>query len=655
VIAAAAFLAYLPALRGALLWDDAAHITRSDLQSLHGLWRIWSVPGATQQYYPLLHSAFWVEHRIWGDSALGYHLFNVALHTLAACLVVKIVRRLALPGATLAGLLFALHPIAAESVAWISEQKSTLSGIFFLASALAYLKFDESRRRTHYMAALAWFLAALLTKTVTAVLPGALVVVLWWKRGRMEWKRDVRPLVPWFAMGVAAGLFTARVESALIGAQGAEFALTPVQRILLAGRAVWFYAGKVLWPAGLTFFYRRWHIDAGQAWQYFFPAAWIAAVGILWRLARRHRGPLASVLLFSGILFPALGFFNAYPFRYSFVADHFAYLASLAIVVPLASVVSRRPLPDGRGSDRSRDRRGVFGFFLAAALGMLTWQQTSIYRDEETLYRATLARNPDAWLAHNNLANLLLSSGRQSEAMTHIETALHLNRDFAEAHLTMGNALLDTPGRLDEAITQYETAARLAPGSERTHTNLGNALLRGGRTAAAVAQLQQALRIDPTNAEAHNDLGNAFAQLPDHLPDAIAQYRLALTTNPGSAEAHNNLGRALAQVPGGLAEAIAELEAAIRLRPDYWSAHSNLGNALSLMPGRLNDAIAEYRAALRLRPDSATAHNNLGFALSHARETLPAAVAEYREALRLEPELTQARYNLAAALAQLRP
>jgi tetratricopeptide (TPR) repeat protein len=624
-------------------------VTRPDLQSLHGLWRIWTAPGATQQYYPLLHSAFWLEHRIWGESVLGYHLLNVALHALAACLVVRIARRLALLGALLAGLLFALHPIATEAVAWISEQKSTLSAVFFLASALAYLKFDESRRRTHYLAALAWFLAALLTKTVTAALPGALLVVLWWKRGKIEWNRDVRPLLPWFALGASAGLFTAWVESTLIGAHGAEFALTPVQRLLLAGRALWFYAGKVLWPAGLTFFYPRWRIDASEPWQYLFPATWIAAALILWRLARRHRGPLASFLLFSGILFPALGFFNIYPFRYSFVADHFAYLASLAIVVPFSSALS----------DRSRDRQGAVaerllpGFLLAAFLGVLTWQQASFYRNEETLYRATLDRNPGAWLAHNNLANLLLSSGRRSEAMNHLEAALRLNPDFAEAHLSMGNALLDTPGRLDDAIAHYETAAHLAPGSERTHTNLGNALLRAGRTAEAIAQLQQALQIHPANAEAHNDLGNAFAQLPGRLPDAIAQYRLALAANPDFAEAHSNLGRALARVPGGLPEAIAEFQAAIRLRPEYWTAHSNLGNALSLVPDRLEDAIAEYRTALRLRPDSAAAHNNLGYALSHTPETLPAAVAEYREALRLDPESADAHYNLAAALAQL--
>src|ERR1039458_6864253 len=167
-ILCATLVAYLPALQGRLLWDDSSHVTRPDLQTLHGLWRIWFHLGATQQYYPLLHSAFWMEHRIWGDAVLGYHLTNVTLHAVSACLVVMIVRRLSLPGAWLAGLIFALHPVSAEAVAWISEQKSTLSGVFYLASALAYLHFDQSRRASRYWLALGLFVLALLTKTVTA-------------------------------------------------------------------------------------------------------------------------------------------------------------------------------------------------------------------------------------------------------------------------------------------------------------------------------------------------------------------------------------------------------------------------------------------------------------------------------------------------------
>jgi len=624
-----------------MLWDDASHVTRLDLRSLHGLWRIWSDLGATQQYYPLLHSAFWMEHFLWGDAVPGYHLVNVALHAAAACLVVAIARRLALPGAWMAGLLFALHPLCVESVAWISEQKCTLSGVLYLAAALVYLEFDESRKRPRYLAALGLFVLALLSKTVTATLPAVLLVVLWWRRGRVEWKRDVQPLVPWLVLGASAGLFTAWVETRFIGASGAGFSLTPLQRLLLAGRVICFYAGKVIWPANLTFFYPRWNIDPTEWWQYLFPLGVMAVAFGLWRVARRNRGPLAGFLIFTGTLFPALGFFNVYPFRYSYVADHFAYLASLGILIPVASTVA------------TWDRRSCFVVCLAALLGVLTWRQAAIYQNEETLYRATLERNPEAWLAHNNLGNLLLAvPSRGPEAIDHIRTALHLKPDFWEAHLSLGNALFEMPGRLDEAIAEYETAARLAPDSERAHTNLGNALLQAGRTEEAIAHLETALRIQPTNAEAHNDLGNALTRIPGRLPETIAEYQAALRANPDFAEAHNNLGRAMAQ-SGQLPDAIAEFQAAIRIRPDYWSGHSNLGNALSQIPGRLADAIAEYQTALRIRPDSAVAHNNLGYALSQIPGRLPDAVAEYRQALQLDAGFADAHYNLAAALLRM--
>jgi tetratricopeptide (TPR) repeat protein len=470
-----------------------------------------------------------------------------------------------------------------------------------------------------------------------------------------------------------------------VGAAGAEFSLTPVDRLLLAGRAICFYAGKVIWPVNLTFFYPRWKVDPAEWWQYLFPAA-VLAVGLaFWRLAfrepaRRNRGPLAGFLFFAGTLFPVLGFLNVYPFRYSYVADHFAYLASLGILVPAASVVASSaekgmwgrlatcaPIGGALWARRklarvTNPRAGyhpapqasvLLPAILAAGLGVLTWRQAAIYQNEETLYRATLARNPGAWLAHNNLGNLLLPlPGRRVEAMAHLQEALRLKPDFWEAHLSLGNALLDAPGRLDDAIAQYETGVRLAPDSERAHTNLGNALLQAGRTAEAIAHLQTALRIDPANAEAHNDLGNALMQLPGGLSSAIAEYRAALRANPDFPEPHNNLGRALAQ-SGDLSAAIAEFEAAIRLRPDSWSAHSNLGNALSQLPGRLPDAVSEYRAALRIRPDSAAVRNNLGYALSQMAGRLPDAVAEYRIALQLNPGMADAHYNLGEALLRL--
>ena len=642
---AAVLAAYWPALRGTLLWDDPAHITAPALQSFHGLWRIWFSLGATQQYYPLLHSSFWIEHRLWGDAVLGYHLANLAQHALAACLVVAVVRRLKLPGAWLAGMVFALHPVCVEAVAWISEQKSTLSAVFYLSSVFIYLGFDRTRRRSSYLWALSLFILALLTKTVTATLPAALLVIFWWQRGRLDWRRDVRPLLPWIGVGAVSGLFTAWVERTLIGAQGAAFALTVAQRFLLAGRAICFYAAKLLWPANLIFSYPRWKIDTTAPGQYLYLAGVLAvAIGLV-LLARRRRSPLAAFLLYVGTLFPVLGFFNIYPFLFSYVADHFQYLAALAIIVPLCALIAPTIARLGKPADV------VLPVVLLAILGILTWRQTGIYRDTDTLYRATLIRNPESWLAHNNLGvSLLNKPGHLAEAKTEYQEALQLNPDDAEAHNNLGNALARMPGRLPEAIREFDIAIKLQPRLAEAHQNLGNALARNPkRLQDSIAQFEMALQLKPDNPEIRNDLGVTLLQSPGHLSDAITQFQDAVQTQPNNAQFRTNLGNALSQIPSRRPEAIAQFQAILRSQPHDAQAHNSLAIALAQMPGRLPDAAAEFRAALQNEPNFAEAHNNLGRALSQMTGGMPEAVAEYQAALRIKPDYAQARANLAAA------
>jgi tetratricopeptide (TPR) repeat protein len=500
-------------------------------------------------------------------------------------------------------------------VAWISEQKSALSGVFYLGSALAYSHFMQTRRRLQYLLALGLFVLALLSKTVTATLPAALLVVIWWQRGRLEWKRDIRPLLPWFVVGASAGLFTAWVEVVVIGAQGADFRLTPVAHLLLAGRVIWFYAGKLVWPADLQFTYPRWKIDPSVWWQYLFPAGVLAAAAGFVLLARRRRGPLAGFLFFAGTLFPVLGFLNVYPFVYSYVADHFQYLASLGIIVPAAfalTVAAARVSP-------GKTRAIALAVIPMLILGVLTWRQSGMYLDVETLYRKTLERNPDSWMAHSNL----------------------------------GDFLSQIPGRLPEAITEFEAAVRLKPDVAETHANLGSVLSHvPGRLAEAAAECEAALRIRPDFAPAHNTLGSIWSQIPDRKSAAVAEYQLALRWKPDYAEAHYNLGNALAQIPGRLPEAIAEYEAALRLKPlaearaNLAAAHNNLGSILARTPGRLPDAIVEYTSALQINPNLAEVHCNLGSVLAQLPGRLPEAIGEYEAALRIRPDLKPARQML---------
>lgn len=624
LIFAAVLCAYLPAINGGLLWDDEAHVTRPELRSWAGLGRIWFELGASQQYYPLLHSAFWIEHRLWGDAVIGYHLVNMLQHATAACLLMLIVRRLfnldTDPAAKryagvdwLAGAIFALHPVGVESVAWISEQKNTLSAVFGLGAALLYLDFDRSRRKSRYWLASVCFGLALLSKTVTATLPAALLVIFWWQRGRLAWRRDVLPLLPWLVLGVAGGLFTAWVEHRFfivaqnnLSGAGADYSLTLLERGLLAGRVIWFYLGRLVWPANLMFIYPQWSVDAAVWWQYLFPLGALAVVAGLRRIARTHRGPLAGFLVFAGMLFPALGFFNIYPFRYSYVADHFQYLPSLGIIVLVAAGLAM-------GADFLRRRwvatthrlMPVAGVILLAILGILTWRQNGMYRDIVTLYRETLARNPNSWMAHSNLGLILAKTPEGlPEALEHFETAVRLKPNNAEVHNHLGSALARTPGRQSEAMTEYKTALSLAPNFPYAHVNLGIALMRvPGRQSEALAHLETAVRLKPDYAEAHYILGRALTVIPGRQAEAIAEYEKALQLNANLADAHSNLAIALVEVPGRMSDAVRHFKAALDLNPGSADAHYNLGYALTQIPGGNREALSHFEAALRIKPD----------------------------------------------------
>ncbi|HTT58235.1 MAG TPA: tetratricopeptide repeat protein [Opitutaceae bacterium] len=646
-------LAYLPALRGGFLWDDDAHVTRPDLQPLSGLGRIWFEVGATQQYYPLLHSAFWLEHRLWGDAPLGYHLLNILLHATAAGLLGVILRRLALPGAWLAAFLFALHPVAVESVAWISEQKNTLSAVLALAATLVYLRFDRDRRPAAYGVALGLFVLALLTKSVTATLPAVLLVVFWWQRGRLAWRRDVFPLTPWFAIGATVGLFTAWVEKYLIGAQGADFTLSFADRCLLAGRVVWFYLGRLLWPADLMFIYPRWQVDASRAGQYLYPVALLVLAAALAWLARRRRGPLAGFLIFAGTLFPAMGFINVYPFVFSYVADHFQYLSAIGIIVPAAAGLTLATAAlrssGAPGAARAAPWAAVL---LVAGLGVLTWRQCGIYRDARTLYTDTLRRNPDCALAHNGIGEILLRDpSRLAEAIAHFRTSIRLSPHDALAHNNLGTALARNPRELPEAIAEYETALRLLPDFAGAHNNLGVALERlPGRMAEAVAHLEEAVQIEPDSPEMQDNLGVALTRVAGHGAEAVTHLEAAVRLAPDAADYRNNLGVALVNTPGRAAEAVAPFEAAVRLNPRSAEFRANLASLLVNMPGRWADGVAQFEAAVQLKPDLAKTHDDLGNALALAPERLPEAIRQLEEAARLEPRWAKAQGDLGRVL-----
>ncbi len=635
-VACAAVIAYIPSLSGAFIWNDSDYVTARALRSLRGLGLIWTKVGATQQYYPLLHSFFWIQHRLWSDQPVGYHVVTVLLHAGAAVLFGAVLRRLAAPGAWLAALLFALHPVHVESVAWITEQKNTLSLVFYLGAAYAYLGFDRTRGRGAYAAAFSLFVLSLLCKTVTVTLPAALLVVLWWKRGGLTWRKDVLPLLPWLAIGAIAGVFSSWVERRYLGAQGGDFTLPFADRLLVAGRAVWFYLGQILWPSDLNFIYVRWRVDAAVWWQWLFPLSAAALLLFLWTLRGRSRAPFAAALFFVGSLFPVLGFVNLYGALYSWVWDHWQYLPDLGPLALAGAALSW-------ACDRVWGRWAVSA--LIVVLGGLTWGHCAMFRDDETLFRSTLERNPGAWMAHTNLGILLAGRpGGLQPAIDEFRTSLRYNPDSPNTHNSLGTALSAVPGHMDEAIEEYGEALRLMPKFPEAHINLGNALLgMPGRLPDAIAHYKAALSIDPNSSGAHASLGYAYLSTPGRLSDAIEEYRAALRLDPEFPEAHNALGSALSGSPDTLPEAMAEYREALRLKPDFAEAHNNLGNALRRQSGKMREAVAEFEAALRLRPDFLQARFNLAVALAGIPGRRDEALAQFEEVLRLRPGFAPAK------------
>ena len=645
---------YLPAMRGGYLWDDDAHLTGDEkLKSIGGLAKTWFVPTSSQQYYPLVHTSFWLEYQLWKLNPTGYHVDNILLHGLNAVLLGFLLRRLKVPGAWWVAALFAVHPVHVESVAWISERKNVLSGFFYLSAATAYYNFafpdsplgSAGRRRVFYFLAVVFYIAALLSKTVTASLPAAILLVLWWKRQRLTW-RDVAPLVPLFVIGAVLGLFTAHLERTHLRAEGPDWDFSFVERCLIAGRALWFYASKIFLPVNQAFIYPRWQIDAGLWWQYLFPLSAFVFLAVLWRLRSRIGcGSLVAVLYFAGTLFPALGFLNFYPMRLSFVADHFQYLASIGLIGLLVAGA----IAWADRLDAQRLRRGG-SLILLIVLSGLTWQRAQLFTDREVLWNDTLRKNPNAWIAHLNMASDFTEQGRLREALAHYRGVLAIAakarpRDrtpllrglCADVHNNMG-LIFQSQGKTDAAVEAFREALAADPRHTRARYSLGNwASERGDWAEAAkhfqvmAEQLEEEIDQDrPPDerrlplAEAHRRLGEVFWKL-GKIEQAIPHYRRAIEIVPSHLAAMNGLAWLLATsaqaAPGSANEAINLAE----------KACSATGYT---EPTFLDTLAAAYASAGRFQDAVQTAEGAVGIARESGREGLAkkieARLARYR-------------------------
>ena len=634
------FLAYLPALRGGFIWDDDVYVTDNPLLTApDGLRRIWFSMDSPSQYFPLTYTVFRIERSLWGLNPAGYHGVNISLHAINALLVWLLLKRLRVPGAWLAGALFALHPVQVESVAWITELKSILSLFFILLTLFCWIEFvGERSRRFWYWLALVFYAPALFSKTTACTLPAALLLILWLKTKPIDWRR-LAQVVPFLAMGLGMGLLTVWWERFHQGTQGKLFSMGLRERILVASHALWFYAGKLFWPVNLTFSYPRWAIEPAQPSAY----GWLVmgiGLGAAIYFTRRFVGRSVEVatLFYVATLSPLLGFVMLYTFRYTFVADHYQYVASIGLIALAAAGITiafkTKPFLKLAGCGA-----------LLLTLGILTWRQAGIYRNLETLWRDTLAKNPDCLMAHNNLGLLLRNQGRTEEAMEHCQKAIQINPNDLETLNNLGAALA-AQSRFEEAIKNFRKAIQINPNFSEALDNLGVALAAKGQFDEAIENFRKAIQIKPNNSEAQYNLGNALAA-KGRFDEAIENYYKAIQINPNYCEALNDLGVALA-AKGRFDEAIENYRKAIQIKPNNSEAQYNLGNALAAK-GRFDEAIENYYKAIQINPNYCEALNNLGIALA-AKGRFDEAIENYRKAIQINPNFSKALNNLGGTL-----
>jgi Tfp pilus assembly protein PilF len=671
-IAAAAWFVFSPALHGGWIWDDDVEITGNyALRGISGLREIWlGARGA--DYFPLKTTVQWLQWHAWHDWVAGYHATNLAFHLLGALLLWRVLRKLGAPLAWLGGLVFAVHPLTVESVAWVSELKNVLSLPFLLLAAGAWIDYDQAavfwpQRGTRstrnstdsespqddpahlhpadatakaglrfLLIALLCFLASLLCKTSGVMFPFVLLLYCWWKRGKIA-RRDFLAVLPFFAISLVLGLLTCWFQSHRAIAGEVVLAGGYGRRVVFAGFALAFYFWKSVFPVDLMPIYPAWSGGEHHIWQLWPWGLGAALLAGLWRLGRSGRSgvdsqiPWARHVLFGAGFFvlnlvPVLGFVPMSFLRLAPVADHLAYL-------PLV---------------------GMVGLFTAGA-GVVWRAAQTLAAPPRNGDRSPSAPPPPGWrppgtwalwLVPGVLVAVLALSAREyagrfagSESLWKYN--LQLNPRAWAADNNLGNSLYDA-GRIDDAVVRYVDALRLHPDYPEVLNNLGNILTGWGRFRDAFECYKKALQIKPNYSQALNGLGNLLTQT-GHFADAEKCFTLALEVHPEFPDVHNNLGNLFFQLKR-YGEAEAHLKEALHLRPHYAEALNNLGNVY-IRTGRVAEADAEYREALRVNPSFPEAYNNLGnVAMMEGR--LKDAENSFYEAIRIKSDYAEAYFNL---------
>jgi protein O-mannosyl-transferase len=652
LIIVVAFLAYLPCINGGFVLDDDELITGSDLiKAPDGLYSFWCTTKATD-YWPTTNTSLWIEWRLWKMNPAGYHVTNLILHIVESLLIWLILRKLSIPGAFLAAMIFVVHPVNVESVAWIAQRKNAMAMLFMLLSILWYLRAEmqlHGQNAINRLGIVCWyglslgaFLLAMTSKGSVAVLPALLLVIVCWLRPLTRW--DIVRITPFIL--VAAALAEVNIWFQTHGSGEAIRSAGFSERLLGAGGVVWFYLYKALLPLDLAFVYRQWDIQTGNL-LWWLPLLAVLAVTAMLLLYRKgwSRPVLFAWGFFCVSLTPVMGFADVGFMKHALVADHYQHVAIIGVIALAAASFSawRELIPTA-----ARWAATAVAIAVVGALAFLTWQQSGIYCNAITLYQATLEKNKDCWMAYNNLGNELYKAGNRQEAIEHYERALALKPKYFDACNNLG-MLLVLIGRPDGAITYSKQAVALRPDHIEANYTLGNAFKDAGQYQQAIEQYENVLALKPDYNEARNNLGLMLVKA-GRSEDAIDQYLKAIRLNPDYFEAQYNLGLALFQT-NRPEEAIEHFKQALRMKPNLAEVHEIMGAALIQM-GRIQEGIDQCREALRLKPDLVEVRNNLGVAL--LRIGRPAeAVENYQQILALKPDFSEGYFNLALALAEI--
>jgi len=674
VIVLAVFWIYSPAYHGDWLWDDDQLLTANPTvqsRSLQGLAKLWFDPDGAD-YFPLSYTALWAQWPLFGQRPTGYHVTSILLHTLASLLVWRLFARMRIPGAWLGGMLFAIHPLCVESVAWVSETKNTLSLPLFLLSCIFWVEQDEERagwRRTWcYWLSIAFFLLAMFAKTSMVALPVVLLLHAWWKRGVIT-QRDVMRTAPFFLVSLALGLITIKYQHGR--AIGSEKILVDslfsvngfLQRTAVAGMAILFYLWKMIAPINLLPIYPRWEVP--QAWQFLAWPVIGGAAAWIWQ----HRGTAErpgwgrhvafGLGFFLLMVAPVLGFVTISYMRITWVADHFVYLPMIGVIALLAAAAARWY------ESAAAQVRPLFlagAYTILAVLALSAFVYAGAWSSEDALWTHTLAINEKAWQAHNRLGAKKFARNDVEAAHHHFTRSTALRPDLGETHNNLGTTL-SRKGRLDEAIKEFTEARRLTPHVLQMNINLFNALMAAGRKDEAEATLAESLayfteeakkpesRGDPAG---HMKRATLLASVNRHA-EAAAEFAQAARLQPGAVDPLLQLAGAQ-QSAGQFDASIATLQDVLqrfgrvlpllkRLFVEQKIADAQVG------AGRFADAVNGYQRLLTVDGGNPVLWNNMGVASYKLGRRLD-AIQAFERAVAINPGLKDAVEGLAKARAE---